>query len=166
MVDTKKHPTYLLNKYVWALLKNNTSMTESDYGDRTPIVPSNMEPEFTEFNKPFLVYGYSEDTTPDLYAMRSGSLSYAVWSTSVGEVNNILNVIRAGMERRDESAREVTKWTEANGGNTAGSGIRFDDIYIGYLEGPTPEETEGGRQAGIITLRYQYTADYIVSLPL
>jgi len=162
MVGTNKHPTYLINRYVWELIKKNTTLTETDYGGRVPIVPANMEPDFVGFNKPFIVYGYSEDTTPDLYARRSGSLSYAVWSTSVGEINSILNTIRAALERHDESAREVNVITTALGVNP---GIRFGDIYIGYLEGPSPEETEGGRQAGIITIRYQYFADYSVVLP-
>ena len=170
MVATTRHPTYLLNKYVWALLKANTNMTEMDYSDsaapsgRVPIVPSGQDSALNAINKPFLIYGYSEDTTPDIYAMRAGAISYAVWSTSVSEINNILNIIKAGMERHDEAARAVNKYTTNLGGTNIG--IRFTDIYIGYHEGPSPEETEGGRQVGIITLRYQYAADYEVTLPV
>lgn len=161
-VSASRHPTYILNKYVWELLKMNTTMKEADYGNKVPIVPANQEPEFTSLDKPFIVYGYSEDGTGDLFAERDGSLSYAVWSTSVGEINTILNIVRAAMERHDESARAVNKWSS----NTPSYlGIRFGDIYIGYLEGPSPEESEGGRQAGIITIRYKYFADYGVTLP-
>lgn len=165
MVSVKKHPVYLLNKYVWELLKLNNGMVESDYNGKTPIIPSGMDADFTAFNKPFLVYGFSEDTTGDLYALHAGSLSYAVWSTSISEINAILKTVQTALERHDESAREVTRWTEAKGENIPGDGFRFDDIYIGYQEGPSPEETEGGRQAGIITIRYQYTTDYTVILP-
>lgn len=168
MVATNKHPSYLLNKYVWEVLKVNHGLKETDYADtqvpsRVPIVPSGQDAALVAINKPFLVYGYSEETTPDVYAKRSGSLSYAVWSTSVGEINSILNTIRAAMERHDETAKDVNRYTTNLGGTNIG--IRFGDIYVGYLEGPSPEETDGGRQAGVITLRYQYFADYEVILP-
>lgn len=159
MVDTKLNAAYVLNSYVWQLLKYNTSMTEADYGGKVPIVPANMEPEFTAYNKPFLVYGFSEDTSADLFALRAGSLSYAVWSTSVGEINTLLNVIRSALERRDDTAREVNNYTSRI---PTFAGIRFGSIHIGYLEGPSPEESEGGRQAGIITIRYDYFAEYAV----
>lgn len=167
MVNVQRHPAYLINNYVWQVLKLNLGMTEADYSDatssgRVPIIPSGQDQAFVAINKPFIVYGYSEDATPDLYARRAGSLSYAVWSTSTGEINKILNVIRAALERHDESAAAVNRYT-SNIPNYIG--IRFADIYIGYLEGPAPEETEGGRQAGIITIRYQYFADYEVQLP-
>lgn len=159
MVEPKINAAYLLNNYVWEVLKHNTTMKESDYNGKTPIIPANMEPEFAALNKPFLVYGYAEDSTPDLYARRSGSLSYAIWSTSVGEINTILNVIKGAMERRDESAREVNNYTSRI---PTFIGVRFGSIHVGLLEGPAPEESEGGRQAGIITLRYDYFADYAV----
>ena len=155
---------YVLNNYVWQVLKNNTAMVESDYGNRIPIVPSGQEPDLTAYNKPFLVYGYSEDSTPDLYANRGGSLSYAVWSTNVGEVNTILNTIRTAMERQDETAREVNNYTsQPNVYNVYGR-LSFRNIRVGYFEGPSPEETEGGRKAGVITLRYEYAADYKVKV--
>ena len=147
---------YVLNHYVWELLKHNTSMVAADYDGKTPIVMSGQEPEFSEFNKPFLVYGFSEDSTPDLYAVRSGSLSYAVYSTIGGEVTTILNVIRGGMERRDDTAKEINAYSSTI---SQFLGIRFGSVTIGYFEGPGPEETEGGRKAGIITLRYDYFMD-------
>ena len=169
MVAISKHPVNVLNKYVWELLKINLGLTETDYADadvsaRVPITPSGQDAAFVAIDKPFLVYGYSEDGTPDLYARYTGSLSYAVWSTSVAEINSILNVIRTAMERRDESAGAVNRWSSKPGSTNIG--IRFGDISIGYLEGPSPEESDGGRQAGIITLRYQYFVDYDVTLPV
>lgn len=169
MVDTKRHPTYILNKYIWELLKANIGMTEMDYADpvdspsgRTPIVPANQEPEFAALNKPFLVYGYSEDSTAVDYTCSYGSLSYAVWSTNIGEINNILNIIRAALERRDESAADINRWSSRVANYV---GIRFGSTYIGYQEGPSPEDSEGGRQAGIITVRYEYFAEYDFILP-
>lgn len=162
MVNTTRHPTYPLNKYIWELMKLNLGVTEEDYGGRMAVMSPNMEPEFTVYDKPFLVYGYSEDTSRDLYAISSGSVSYAVWGKSVKEVDTILTIIRSAMERHDETARDVNRWTSDHGIDI---GIRFGDIYVGYLEGPTPEETEGGRHAGIITLRYTYFAEYDVILP-
>lgn len=163
MVEPRINAAYLLNNYVWQLLKNNTAMKESDYSGKIPIIPSGQEPEFTAIDKPFLVYGYSEDMTADLYALRSGALSYAVWSTSVGEINTLLATIKASLERHDESAREVNSYTSTV---PLYNGIRFDNIHIGYLEGPSPEDSEGGRHAGIITIRYQYTMDIIVKKPV
>lgn len=169
MVNLNVHPAFLLNNYVWQLLKNNTpttglaKMEEVNYGNRSAIIPANMEPEFTAYNKPFLVYGYSDDGTVDLYAQSAGSLSYAVWSTSVGEITTILNIIKTALERHDESAREVNSYTSTI---PMFVGIRFGDIYISYLEGPSPEESEGGRQAGIITIRYDYFTEIEVKRPV
>lgn len=169
MVNDKVIAAGVLNHYVWALLEANTSMTEADYIDtnaprgRIPIVPSGQEPRLVAINKPFIVYGFSEDATSDLYANRWGSLSYAVWSSTddakVSEVNQIMNIIRGSLERRDESAREINSYTDTIPGF---EGIRFASTHISYFESPSPEETEGGRAVGIITIRYYYFVDYDV----
>lgn len=163
MVNPKMNAAYLINNYVWQLLKNNTDMKESDYSGKIPIIPSGQEPEFNAIDKPFLVYGYSEDMTPDLFALRAGAVSYAVWSTNVGEVNTIMATIKAALERHDESAREINAYTTTI---PAYAGVRFDNTHIGYLEGPSPEDSEGGRHAGIITVRYQFTMDIDIKRPV
>jgi len=75
-MDTKIMAPHVLNGYVWAVLKANTTMIESNYGGLRPIIPASQEPEFTQYNKPFLVYGFAEDPTSDNLAIRSGTLVY------------------------------------------------------------------------------------------
>ena len=163
MVSPKVIAPGALNNYVWALLKANIDgLSEVNYKDanapsgRTPIVPSDMDAALVAINKPFIVYGFSEDPTPDLFARRSGSLSYAVWAVGTTDINQWMNIIRAALERRDESARELNDYTTSL---PIFNGIRFADTTISYYESPTPEETEGGRKVGVITIRYQYFMD-------
>lgn len=156
MVEVNVLAPLVLNHYVWEMIKQNTAMRETDYDGRMPIVPASQEPEFVEIRKPFLVYGFSEDPTPNLYAERSGSLSFAIYSNVNDDIHKIMNIIRAGLERQDESAREINSFTSDI---ERFIGIRFGSTRIGYFEGPGPEEEEGGRSAGVVTIRYNYFMD-------
>ena len=41
-------------------------------------------------------------------------------------------------------------------------GIRFGEIHAVLLDGGSPEETEGGRQSGMISVSFTYYVDYDV----
>lgn len=162
-MDKVISPVYLLRAYAWALLKANTKMRESDYNGLTPIVPVAEEPDIMEFDKPYLVYGYALDSTGGLYARKTGSMSMAVYSANFRELTTILNVLTTAFERQDEAARDVNNFT----GKTPGFvGIRFGTISVGFVEGGTPEDSEGGRQSGLINIRFEYYVDYEVSTRL
>lgn len=161
-MNPRVSPAYLLRSYAWWLLKNNTSMKESDYGDEgglIPIVPLAEEPEITLYDKPYLVYGYALDSTGDLYARQRGSMSFAVYAKTFGEITTILNILSEGFGRQDESAKDINDYTSTIPGYI---GIRFGTVEVGFVEGGTPEETEGGRQSGVFNMRFEYYVDYNV----
>lgn len=156
-MNPKLSPVYLLRSYAWAVLKANTQMDETDYNGLVPITPLAEEQELSQYNKAHLVYGYALSATGDLHARREGSMSFAVYSTNFGEITTILDVLAIAFGRQDESATDVNNYTSKT---QQFIGIRFGTISIGFVEGGTPEGTEGGRQSGIINIRFEYYVDY------
>ena len=155
---------HVLNAYVWALLKANTTMLESQYGGKTPIIPSNQEPEFTAYNLPFLVYGFAEDPSHENLAQRSGTLVYAIYATNQTDINKIYNILSEDLGDFDESAARVNAWTSKPANYTGKfDGCRFGHINVAFGEGPSPVDQEGGRQASNLTLRYSYVPTYTIS---
>jgi len=151
---------HVLNGYVWALLKANTSMLESQYGGKTPIIPSNQEPEFTAYNLPFLVYGFADDPSHENLAQRSGTLVYAIYATSQTDINKIYNIIAEDLGEYDISAHRINAWTTVPTNYANFSGCRFGSINVAFGEGPSPVDQEGGRQAANLTLRFNYVPTY------
>lgn len=159
-------PSLVLRAYMWQLLKANTNMDELDYqsdenpNGLVPIVPVSEEPELTQFNKPYLVYGYAHNPSRDLYHYRSGSMTLVVYATTFREIGDILSLLQLVFERHDEAAENVNLWSSTI---EPFRGIRFGSIHMGLLESGTPEDndqdteqTEGGRMSGLINIRYEY----------
>lgn len=156
------NPVYLLRSYAWRVLEVNMPETWNTelYGGMTPIVPVAEEPELDEFDGPHIVYGYTLDTTNALYIRKSGSLTFAVYDNNFRRLTETLNVLQAAFERQDESARDVNNYTSAF---ESFIGIRFGYIFIGFIEGGTPEEAEGGRQSALINIRFEYYVTHDVT---
>lgn len=157
MTNQIMNPAYVIRSYVWELLKQNMGMSESHYGGLVPIVPVAEEPEISEFSKPHIVYGYALENSGDRAFAGRGSITFAVYDTDFENLTEILNVIGAAFER-DESANEVNAYSTAKGF----TGIRFGFIRVNFVEGGTPEETEGGRQSALISLGFEYYVDYAI----
>ena len=161
-------PVYLLRAYAWAVLKANMPEVwneelykgEGDEFGLVPIVPLAEEPELDEFDGPHIVYGYSLSATGDLHARKSGSMTFAIYDQNFRRLTETLNILEAAFERQDESARDVNKYTTAQGAKFLG--IRFGYISVGFTEGGTPEDTEGGEQSALLNIRFEYYVDYDV----
>lgn len=152
-MDNKITPAYLLRSYIWQLLKLNLGWTEANYGNLVPIVPVAEEPEISVFDKPYIVYGYALDGTGDLHARGSGSMTLVIYDANFRNLTQALNVIVTALERQDESARDVNRYTSSV---PAFIGLRFGYIRIGFTEGGTPETTEGGRQSALVNISFEY----------
>jgi hypothetical protein len=161
MVSPVLSPVYLLRSYAWAVLKANMPETwdETKYGGMTPIVPLSEEPELDEFDGPHIVYGYSLDSTGSLHARKSGSMTFAVYDQNFRRLTETLTNLQTAFERQDETAKDVNRYTTAR---PQFIGLRFGYIFIGFVEGGTPEETEGARQSALINIRFEYYVDYDV----
>lgn len=167
-IGTEVNAAYLLVDYAWGVLKANypTVWDESKYGGLIPIVPLSEEPELDEYDGPHIVYGYAEDPTGSLHARSGGSITFAVYDQNFRRLGKTMNILKAAFERQDETARDVNNFTSVyNPGGAATPpylGIRFGYISVAFVEGGTPEETEGGRQSAIISITYEYYVDYDV----
>jgi len=151
---------YVLRAYAWAVLSTNMPETWNTelYGGLTPIVPVAEEPELDEFSGPHIVYGYAEDMTGDLYARSSGSMTFAVYDNNFRRLGETLNVLKIAFERQDETARDINRFSTSKG--AAFNGLRFGYVRVGFVEGGTPEESEGARQSALINITYEYYVDY------
>lgn len=153
-------PPFLLIDYIWAVLKKNTDMKESDYEGLVPIVPLSEAPELTQYAKPFIVYGYAESPSHDLWVRRSGNMAFVIYADNFHQLSKITNVISNAFDRADESARDVNVYTSTVPGFI---GLRFGAIQLSYVEGGSPEETEGGRVSSAVNIRYEYFVDYDIN---
>lgn len=161
-MDTKYAPVYVLREYLWKLLQVNMGWNAADYGGLMPILPAEEEPNISQYDKPYIVYGYNESPTlNNRNFVKRGSMSLAIRSTRFTEIVDVLNTITTAMEREDEAAADVNTYS-STAGFSIPIGIRFTTISIGYLDGPGPEASEGGRQMGIVNIRYDYVVNYDV----
>jgi len=151
---------FMLIDYTWAILKKNTDMKESDYGGLVPIVPLSEAPELTEYAKPYIVYGYSETPPTDLWVRRRGNMAFVVYGDSFHQLSKITNVLSYTFDRADEAARDVNAFTSTI---PAYIGLTFGTIQVSFVQGGSPEETEGGRVSSAINLRYEYHVDYDIN---
>lgn len=159
-VNVEVSPAYFIRAYAWAVLKANMSdvWDESKYGGMTPIVPVAEEPDLDEYSGPHIVYGYALDATGSLYARNSGSLTFAVYDDNFRRLTKTLNILQAAFERQDETARDINLFTTSKGPSWIG--LRFGTVSVGFVEGGSPEDQEGGRQSALINIRFEYYVEY------
>jgi hypothetical protein len=165
-MDTKYSPEYLIRAYLWAVLKENTTMKESDYNGKVPIIPLSDEREFANSGKPYIIWGYASDPTytGEHYRQR-GTMSFLIYSNKFNELQQIMTILHTTFNREDDAASDINAFTSTI---PQFIGIRFGTVSVGFMEGPAPEETEGGRQSALLNIRYEYYVDYSIKkfLPL
>ena len=152
-----------LNRYVYDLLFiNGVIPGRGDYGGRTPVIPSQQLPELTQYNHPFLVYAFSEGPTREPECITGGTVTYAIYSVDDRDIISIINIMREAFKNFDDTASDVNVYKRPN---IIFREILFTSIHVGMVEGPSPAQSEGGRSSGFITLRYSYSANYVVTPP-
>jgi hypothetical protein len=182
MTDPVLGPDLLLRQYAWALLKYNDTFVsnsspqrretwdELNYGGLVPIVPLADEPELSDFSGPHIVYGYTGDTTGDHWMESSGTMTFAIYDDNFRRLGRTLNVLQAAFERADDAARDVNSFCSSltldNGATYPFRGLRFGCIEIGFIEGGTPENQEGGRQSALLNIRFDYFHEWNVTTNL
>lgn len=160
MTDTQVNAVHIINRYVFDILRDNVGIARADYGGKTPIIPSQQVPEINQYNKPFLVYGFSEAATGEIYFVRDGTVAYAVYAVEDRDIVKILNVLTEVFSRQDDAARDLNNY---KGANSAFKDTIFMYLNVAMVEGPSPADMEGGRQSGIITINYCYRNNYSVN---
>lgn len=157
-------PAFLLRAYIWRLLEHNLGWSKVNYGGLVPIVPVAEEPDITQYDHPYIVYGWASVPPVDNQHFRQrGSMSMVIYSTKFTDIVDALTVIENALGREDLSAADVNNFT---GQTPQFVGLRFGTIKIGFGEGPAPEGVEGGRQSGLVNLQFDYFVDYDIDTNL
>lgn len=153
MTYTNPNAVKALNAYVWKLLQVNLGWTLTDYRGIVPIIPTSQQPEILEIGKPFLVYGASQNPADFLYALKSGSVAYNVYATTVEDCNKITNLLADTFDRQDEAAADVNYYLE----QTTTDNISFGTIRKTMVQEAAPADEEGGMYSALVMLSVKYT---------
>ena len=134
-----------LNKYLWAELKSKLGWTEADYGGLVPITTPQQQPEFNAIDKPYIVYSYTLQGTDTLYALEEEVVAYTIFVTQSSDIRRAVNVIKASLNRFDDSADDVNTFISANG-SADNKAFDYKFIRVTQASGPEPSATECDRQ--------------------
>lgn len=144
-----KSAVYALNKYTWALLKENLGWTEFQGVPR--IIPIAQQPELMQDGKTFIVYGSAFQPPNHLYALNTESIAYTIYGTSATEVDNVANMLYEVFKRQDEAAADVNAF--------ANSGVSFGSVRCVMTANAEPADQEGGFVSALVMLEVKYTVD-------
>lgn len=144
-------PAHVIRLYAWEVLKLNTSMEVID--NLVPIIAIEDEPQISDAQKTYIVYGYSESNDARLYEKRRGVVAFRIKARRFGELGEITNTLSRAFENCDISAAQVNAWKAEYDGNIF-KDIRFTSIETIYVEGGVPDD-EGGPLHGIVNVSYE-----------
>lgn len=137
---------YALNSYVWQVLRANLGWAAADYGNRTPIITANQQPEFLQYNKPFVVYGSAINKIDSTPYTTSETIAYTVYATTATEVDKVMRVLVEALRWMDVTARNVNDWLVVEGQARTGGKrpVSFHTIYVVQATSAGPQAAEGG----------------------
>lgn len=161
--------TLALNKYLWFMLKQELGWAASNYNGLTPITIPQQQPEFQQFNKPYIVYNFSSNPTGrDFYLMRGEQTAYAIYSANEADIRACVDLMNYLFDRRDDSAADLNQWLRVQAATTSPVApsiialrdyIDFKTIMVLESQNAQPATSEGGRMDGSIILQSTYTND-------
>lgn len=157
-------PSTIIRAYVWAVLKANnpTDWDIDNYGGMVPIVPFGEDSQMAQFEGPNITYitTHSPSNGPCMY----GSTTMSISDTDARRLMSTVNIIRVALDRDDESATDINNFTSNHeiGSERPFVGIRFGYVSMAFSEGPSPAETEGGRNYASFSAEYEYYVNYQV----
>lgn len=175
MSRSELHPVFILIDYVWALLKTN-------YGDAwtlanehptipptgiIPIIPLGDEPKISE-HYPRAIYNYTTNPVARDFHIARGTAVFAIKSKNYRQLTRSLNIIQHGLERYDETARDINEFSQNfsvpsdDGPTYPYRGMSFASVEMDLVSGGTPSDTEGGPMVGAISITWQATFDWDV----
>src|SRR5688500_7704169 len=99
---------YAVNKYVWALLQKNLDWSEID--GKVPMIPAQQQPEFMNFKKPFIVYGFTNEfNDAELEPLDSTVIHYLVYAQSEETVDRSIKLIKDAFKATN-SQENINGW--------------------------------------------------------
>lgn len=150
---------YATNSYVWELLKKHLDWSEIN-GLR-PMIPAQQQPEFMNYKKPFIVYGFSEQFNDgELEPIGSVVVHYVVFAQNEETVDRSIKLIRDAF-KAENSQENLNAWMldpsnslpEKNKDELATYTHVMDSVSAGG------NDEEGGWKDGIISVRVGYKSN-------
>jgi hypothetical protein len=160
--DPVVSPVYVLRQYVWKVLKQNMPdvWDENKYGLKIPIVPLAEETDLAAYPGPKIIYEYTVTDPQDQWYRGRGSMSFAVLDSDFRRLTKTLNILEHALGRLDETANDIN-WSMMGSGFEGQVGFGY--VGVQFVDGGSPEQTEGGNQIGVLNIRYDYFVNYDVS---
>jgi hypothetical protein len=159
--------TFALNKYLWFMLKQELGWSAANYGGMVPITIPQQQPEFTNYNKPFIVYNFTSNPTGrDFYLLRGEQTAYAIYSANETDIRQVVDLMNYLFDRRDDSAADLNKWLRIEAATTSPPAASvlalrdtfdFKSIMVMEAQNAQPAGTEGGRMDGGIIVQSIFT---------
>lgn len=155
--------THGLRQYIWSLLQSELGWSLSNYHDPVknvdyvPIVAAEQQPEMNQFEAPYLVYAYSKKMSGNLHVIEGEVAAFVVYAKTTTEINQVLNLLAAKFDRRDESAQNLNKWLKTSGLDQQYKNFDYKTMWVSGFQGPQPALETGGRRDGSITINITYT---------
>src|SRR6476469_3282185 len=98
-----------INLYLWQRLKDELEWSASNYGGLIPITTPQQQPEFNSFNFPYIVYSYTPQGTGPDWLIENEVVAYTIFSANSSDIRKALNVMKASLNRFDETAADLNK---------------------------------------------------------
>jgi hypothetical protein len=147
-----------INLYIWQRLKDELNWNANNYGGLIPITTPEQQPEFNSFNAPYIVYSYSPQGTDPDWIIEGEVIAYTVFSANSSDIRQAINVMKASLNRFDESAKDVNSFIKSSTLATADiKAFDYKVVRVTSASGPQPALQEGGRRDGSLILTVRYT---------
>jgi len=146
-----------VRQYMWKLLQDELGWKASDYGGLTPITTPEQQPEFNNFNKPYIVYSYSKKQGTNNYFLEGEIATFVIYSSDSADIRRAINLFDAKLDKRDESAAEVNDFISASSLDPEYKYFDYKSLWVSMIQGPQPVTEEGGRRDGLINVNINYT---------
>lgn len=145
----------LLNRYLWQELQ--AKLGWGLVNGLIPFTTASQTPALETTDKPYIVYTYTKNpaTRTDFF-IKSESVMYRIVSPNESDIRQALNLIEEALNRYDATARDINKMVDQMSSATH-KRFEFQTVYMFSAEGADPQESEGGRQDGYVSVRVVYT---------
>jgi hypothetical protein len=155
MANYELNAVHAANHYLWSKMQSELGLSTANYNGLVPITVAQQQPEFTAFNKPFLVYSYTVDPIGTSSWDKSETCAYSIFSADEADIRKIINLMVSLFKDYDESADRLN--TYVSGLDDRYKVFDFKYTRIGSASGSQPAEQEGGRMDGLVIVNYTYT---------
>jgi hypothetical protein len=154
----KRAGAHAMRKYIWNLLQTELGWSSVNYGGLTPITTPEQQPEFNNFDYPYIVYSYSRTATSNLWVLEGEVMALTIFSKAGTDIDQVVNLLGAKLNKRDETAKAVNAYLRATeAANSFYRNFDFKSVRVTGAQGPQAVTTEGGRRDGYVSISYAYT---------